>query len=206
MKLATNVAVLTKMGVSTSIQDNLDSADAALDFATVDLETALDTKLEEADIQDFFSFLPSIYETSASYSPLRLLCSRAFWQGAPKVYYSNDGTAVTKPDALLLVDSADYVYDPVQGTIYLLQPPYIGHHTFMVSYSAGFAEGSSEIPTWLSQAAVGYAIQNMHAHVAGFNRKDARDKTRAIVMQSQSSVAGNRRTRNGQVPAFSKVV
>ena len=201
MKLAKGTAVLLKMGQSSTIGENVESAEIALLSATSTLEGLLDTPLEYAVTQDFFSYTPSLYNDSSRFKKLQLIANQAFWNDTvtPEVYFSTNGLPATA-DAELLLDTTAYIINKIQGTITLLVEPLEGQHTVLIRYSAGWDDGDTEIPQWLSDAGIAYAVQNMRSHLPAYSKKGMIDMSGAVAREAYGTHGGHTRTRNGSYP------
>lgn len=203
MLLSSPEKVLRLMGAQ-PLGDSIESAEAALEVATEAISTALDTPLSKFNRLDYFSYLPSKYETE--YNPLYLLLHQGFLRGTPNVYLSSDGTVPTVETGTALSLNDGFICDPEQGTITLTTQPSRGHNLILVEYVAGFTdEDDVLLPSWLIQAALKEAISQMKASVIGYNTKDMKDKSGFLDRAARRLLDGHQRPRIGIFPESSTV-
>lgn len=207
MKLATAEEVLAKVGAS-SHQDTLESADAALEFATAEISNVLGTGFTLGTYRDYYSYTPSRY--SSGWTPQRMLLSRGLLDASAdiNVWLSTDGSALSQGalDPVDAIDAENYVYDLEQGWFKLLTPPYTGLQTIAIEYDAGFEDEGADVPFWLKQAAIAYAVQNLQLHGVGYNKKEVRFKSGTQRSVAYSTLSQHIRTKQGIYPSTSITV
>ena len=160
MLLSSPEKVLRLMGAQ-PLGDSVESAEAALEVATEAISTALDTPLIKNNRLDYFSYLPSKYDTG--YTPLYLLLHQGFLQGTPNVYLSADGLIPTVETGTALSLNEEFICDLEQGTNHSdYTQPSRGYSLILVEYTAGFTdEDDVLLPSWLIQASLKEAISQM---------------------------------------------
>jgi hypothetical protein len=204
MLLSSPERVLRLMGAQ-PLGDSVESAEASLEVASETISIALDTSLVKANRQDYFSYLPSKYETS--YTPLYLLLHQGFLRGTPNVYLSADGAIPTTETGSALSLNEGFTYDAEKGVITLMAQPYRGNSLILVEYAAGFVdEDDVSLPPWLIQAGLKEAISQMQSSVIGYNRKDMRDKSGFLDRAARRLLDGHQRPRIGLFPENSTVI
>jgi hypothetical protein len=198
MKLAKADDVLIKIGAHQH-QDTLESADAALEFATPEIENVLGTSLGAGDFIDYFDYAPSRYATASTYLPITLIASHGLWtETPPLVWVSTDGSPLQGVlDAADALDEANYVYNREQGTVKLIAMPYAGLQTIAIQYSSGFEDEDETVPDWLKQAAVAYAAHNLQLFGVGYNKKEMRDKSNTQRAAAFGTLSQKIRTKYG---------
>lgn len=204
MLLADPERVLQLMGASVK-GDSTETAEAALHVASEAISVALDTPLEHAARQDYFSYLPSVYDKD--YDPVTLILQQAFLVSPPNIYLSTDGSTPNTGALTPLTINVHYTVDLEKGTIRLLSTPLSGYGLILVEYVAGFT-GSDDttIPTWLIQAAMKEGISQIQSSVIGYNRKDMRDKSGFLDRAARRLLDAHYRPRVGVFPDSSTVV
>lgn len=170
MKLATVEDVLARVNLSNTLATaSPQSVESALEAATSLVESILRTSLQETERVDYFDYTPSAYSETFQYPSLAL--TQRFLVAEPLVYFSAGTTPVVLGDDTL-TDSENYVYSATRGTVTLLQAPNKGFSTVAVKYTAGYVEGSSDIPNWLRDSAVNAAIYIQHTQAIAHSKKD----------------------------------
>ena len=203
MLLSSPEKVLRLMGAQ-PLGDSVESAEAALEVATEVISVALDTPLYTAHRLDYFSYLPSKYDTE--YAPLFLLLHQGFLSGTPNVYLSADGLVPTVETGTALSLNEGFICDMEQGTITLTAQPSRGHSLILVEYTAGFTdEDDITLPQWLIKAALKEAISQMKSTIIGYNTKDMRDKSGFLDRAARRLLDGHQRPRVGVFPDNSTV-
>lgn len=196
--------VLRLMGAQ-PLGDSIESAEASLEVATEAISTALDTPLNKADRLDYFSYLPSKYETS--YTPLSLILHQGLLRGTPNVYLSVDGAPPTTETGTPVSLNDGFICDIEKGVVTLASEPSRGISQILVEYTAGFIdEDDVLLPSWLIQAGLKEAISQLQSSVIGYNRKDMRDKSGFLDRAARRLLDGHQRPRIGVFPDHSVVV
>jgi hypothetical protein len=149
------------------------------------VESLLRTSLQETERVDYFDYVPSTYSTGTNSVVLTL--TQRYLSAAPKVYVSGTSLAVTLVTDNLLA-SDEFSYSAERGSVLLLTPPPAGHHTVAVVYSAGFADQSSDIPSWLKDAAINAAIYIQHTQAISHSKKDIPNVSKVLYNILYSSV------------------
>lgn len=178
MKLATSDKVFARMNLANSLgSTNTSGVDSALEAATIAIESILRTSLKASNVKDYFDYSLGRYST---FSPFTLWLSQRFVNNNPKVYFSLDGKKVDIPTSrLLTVD--EYILDPKTGKLVVLSRPTEGYATVLVSYAAGYREGSRSIPSWLEEAAITAAVATQHTQsVSHSSKKGDKDASRPM--------------------------
>ena len=202
MLLSSPERVLRLMGAQ-PVGDSVESAEAALEVASETISIALDTSLVKTNRLDYFSYLPSKYETS--YTPQTLILQQGFLLGTPNVYTGDTIPTIDSGTAWVL--NTDFTYDPDKGVVILLSVPPRGHNKILVEYSAGFVdEDDPLLPSWLIQAGLKEAISQIQSSVIGYNRKDMRDKSGFLDRAARRLLDSHQRPRFGLFPESSSVV
>lgn len=209
MKLADEADVLSKLGTG-SHADSLALASTGLEYATAQIENVLNTQLAENTRLDVFDFFPGRYYDPYKFTKLQLLATQGFWdaEGDIAVYLSTDGTKLTPEniEAATPLSTEYYSVNYEQGTVTVTAAPLEGIGTIAAVYTAGYADQAANIPDWLSQAAVGYAVQNIQAHNIGYNKKGMVDKNVAHTRVAYASLSNKIRTRLGISPSQTVVL
>jgi len=176
VKLATAVEVQTRLNKLGSIGCS-DSGvmESALEGATTLIESIIRTSLKAQDRIDYYDYSIGRYDT---FKPFNLWLSQGFVDGIAKVYTSEypirsiaDGT---------LVASDQIILDTRTGKLTVLEEPDQGYSTLAVKYSAGFEDGSSDIPDWLREAAISAAVYIVRTQT-DTPSKDKADRSKALV-------------------------
>ena len=171
MKLAKEEDVIARLNLGGTLTvSNPQAVSSALEAATSLVESILRTSLKEATRIDFFDYSGSKYGT---FHPFSIYTTQGYLSGKPKVYYSKDGKPIISLSEAALVDSSSYVVDNVKGKITLLEePPYIGNSVIAVKYSAGFSDQSSDVPSYIKEAAISAAVYILHTQSVAHGKKD----------------------------------
>lgn len=179
MKLATAAEVLARANVSNTVASSSTQAvESALEAATAVVASILQTPIESAERVDYFDYLPSRFQKY--YEPLVFkLHQRFVTEDALKVYLADDGT-VAATTAELQTEAANFAIDRTRGTLHLYVEPTRGIKTVAVKYAAGFSEGSSDIPSWLKEAAISAAVHVHHAQAISHNKDDQPDMSKVL--------------------------
>jgi hypothetical protein len=173
MKLATSANVTSRMGSNVALGNVATAADSVLEACTHILENIIGTPFESAERIDWFDYRPSLFATDVA---VILNLTQAFVEGNVTVYFSTDGNPVLQDFSNAeAVDSGSIDLDQEKGIADVLTVPYEGTSTVAVKYSAGFTEGSADIPDWLREAVISAAVRMIHSQVIGHNKRDIRD-------------------------------
>lgn len=174
MRLASKEKLKERLALSPTT-NAMTSADSVLAAATPILANIIGTPFQDNDIQDWFSYRPSIY--AGVFTGIKMYLTQGFVSDIIGVYYSADGNPVpTDVSALTAVVSSLYLTDKEKGSVTLLKEPPSGTASVLIEYSAGFVkEDDPEIPDWLSEAVISAAIPVMHAQSITHNKKDVVD-------------------------------
>ena len=179
MKLATAAEVLARGNVSSTVAaSNTQAVDSALEAATSVVASILQTPIEAAERIDYFDYLPSRYQQY--YDPMVLkLTQRFLTDDTVRVYLSTDGTPATI-SADYEVEVTEFSVNRERGILHLFSPPSVGVKTIAVKYAAGFSDGSSDIPSWMKEAAISAALHVHHAQTIGHNKDDQPDMSKVM--------------------------
>jgi hypothetical protein len=170
MKLATAADVTTRMGSNVNMGNIATAAESVLEAATPIIENILGTPLASADRIDWFSYNDSIFDTPLE---VEYNLTQAFVEGTVTFYYSEGTNPVLRDFSnATAVDSAYVDLDEEAGRATLYSIPNTGTSVVAARYSAGFTEGSTEIPDWLREAAIAAAVRVIHSHTLGHNKDD----------------------------------
>ena len=205
MKLATSSDVVTRMGSSVLAGNISIAADSVLEAATPILENIIGTPFSSSDRIDWFSYNVSSFDTSEEFV---LNLQQAYVDGGIAVYFSNDGAPVLQDFSNAdPVSDASLFVDTDRGIVTLLSLPMSGTSTVAVKYSAGFSEGSSDIPSWLKEAAVSAAVRLIHAQTLSHSKDDISQAAPELHRLLQLGTSNYIRPRmNGVFPVRSTVL
>jgi len=178
MKLATAAEVLARGNVSNTVASSSTQAvESALEAATTMAASILQTPLESVERIDYFDYLPSKYET---FTGMSLRLRQRFVEGTPKLYYATDGLPLTALTTDNQRASTDMLVNRERGVIDLMATPPKGYRSIAVKYAAGFTEGSSDIPSWLREAAISACLHVHHAQAIAHNKDDQPDMSKVM--------------------------
>lgn len=171
MKLATVEDVLARMNLTNTVSvQNAGSIASALEAATPVLESLLRTPLASTTRIDYYDYAVGRLDTA---QPTFLWLTQRYLEGSPTVYVSPDGTPLGSSfTGLEPLSPLDYILDKAKGTLWLLNALNPGRSAVAVKYSAGFEEGSQDIPAWLREAAIAAAIHLNHTQSIAHGKKD----------------------------------
>jgi hypothetical protein len=159
---------------------------------------------------DIFDFFPGRYYDPYKFTKLQLLATQGFWdsEGDIAVYLSTDGSQITPGNyaAATPLSAEYYSVNYEQGTVTLTAAPIEGIGTIAAVYTAGYADQAANIPEWLQQAAIGYAVQNIQTHNIGYNKKGMVDKNVAQTRVAYAALSNKIRSRLGVSPSQTVVL
>lgn len=179
MKLATAAEVLARANVSSTVgASSTATVESALEAATSVVASILQTPVEAAERIDYFDYSPSRYQNS--FVPITLkLTQRFVTEDAVRVYYSTDGLpAPTTSEFQALAE--DFSVNRERGIIEIYSEPLPGRKTLAVKYTAGFSDGSTDIPSWMKEAAISAALHVQHAHKITHDTEDQPDMAKVM--------------------------
>lgn len=170
MKLATADDVFDRMNLTGTVgTSNTTTIDSALEGATSIIESVLGTAIAETQRCDYFNYKRSKFDL---FSPFTLWLTQRFVIGSVDIRVSSDGTRISDFNAAEQLSEDSYCLDPSTGKLEVLEDVYQGYYTIAVQYTAGFTEGSPDIPTWLKEAAISAAVVIQHTQAVSHGKKD----------------------------------